>query len=241
VNPEATGEDLLVELDWDHMVKCEFRACRWEATSLVLANPRPGPLPARVLRAGLQGPRGLHEGGPPQLPQLQRDPDGPDHPNNEGEQVSEFPVQVTIKGPATISQAPWLNFQGQSVDEVKEQILEVFPGTEFDSFAELVSKVYVEYGAVLSATVGLAAPVPLRRPRFRARAPRPSGPLLRPQRPTGRLLRPSASMARRCTARVSVRTGPGRPGSAPRPRARPVSARRSSCNADCIEGGGRSR
>jgi hypothetical protein len=72
--------------------------------------------------------------------------------------VSEFPVQVTIKGPATISQAPWLNFQGQSVDEVKEQILEVFPGTEFDSFAELVSKVYVEYGAVLSATVGLAAP-----------------------------------------------------------------------------------
>jgi hypothetical protein len=41
VNPEATGEDLLVELDWDHMVKCEFRACRWEATSLVLANPGP--------------------------------------------------------------------------------------------------------------------------------------------------------------------------------------------------------
>jgi hypothetical protein len=72
--------------------------------------------------------------------------------------VSEFPVQVTIKPPATAASAPWLNFQGQSVDEVKDSILEVFPGTEFDSFAELVSKAYVEYGAVLTATVGLAAP-----------------------------------------------------------------------------------
>jgi hypothetical protein len=72
--------------------------------------------------------------------------------------VSEFPVQVTIKPPATVASAPWLNFQGQSPDEVKDAILEVFPGIEHDSFAELVAKAYAEYGAVVTAVVGLAAP-----------------------------------------------------------------------------------
>jgi hypothetical protein len=72
--------------------------------------------------------------------------------------VSEFPVQVTIKPPATAASAPWLNFQGQDVEELTEHILKVFPDTTYDSFAELVSKAYVEYGAVLTATVGLAAP-----------------------------------------------------------------------------------
>jgi hypothetical protein len=72
--------------------------------------------------------------------------------------MSDYPFQVTVKPPANAASAPWLNFQGQSVDEVKEQILEVFPGTEFDSFAELVSKAFLEYGAVLTAAIGLAAP-----------------------------------------------------------------------------------
>jgi hypothetical protein len=106
------------------------------------------------------------------------------------------------------------------VDEVKEQILEVFPGTEFDSFAELVSKAYVEYGAVLSATVGLAAPAAPQAASIQSSGPAPQWATPAAPAANGGLLRPSARTARRCTARVSGK-GPGRLGSAPRPRARP--------------------
>jgi hypothetical protein len=41
--------------------------------------------------------------------------------------VSEFPVQVTIKPPATAASAPWLNFQAQDKAELVAQILDAFP------------------------------------------------------------------------------------------------------------------
>jgi hypothetical protein len=72
--------------------------------------------------------------------------------------VSDYPFQVTLKPPADVASAPWLNFQGQSVDEVKDQILEAFPGIEFDSFTELVAKGFIEYGSVMRTAIGLAAP-----------------------------------------------------------------------------------
>lgn len=106
--------------------------------------------------------------------------------------MSDFPTQVTIKPPAAYASAPWLNFQGQDVSEVENQLKDVFPGIEYDSFTELVTKAYLEYGAVLTAVAGLAAPVPAQRTEVdpaptqaRAAAPAaPSGPPA-PQCPHG--------------------------------------------------------
>lgn len=72
--------------------------------------------------------------------------------------MSEFPLQVTIKPPAAAASAPWLNFQAQDQAELETQIREAFPTVEADSLPELVSKAYLEYAAVLTAVVGLAAP-----------------------------------------------------------------------------------
>lgn len=77
--------------------------------------------------------------------------------------MSEYKVQVTVKG-GLHRDAPWLNFQGDDVDEVKAQLQEAFPDTDFDSFAELVAKVSVDYAAVLNVVYagapGVAAPAP---------------------------------------------------------------------------------
>jgi hypothetical protein len=74
--------------------------------------------------------------------------------------VSEFPVQVTIKPPATAASAPWLNFQAQDKAELVAQILDAFPtvGNMDDSLSNLVAQAYLEYGAVLTAAIGLQAP-----------------------------------------------------------------------------------
>lgn len=74
--------------------------------------------------------------------------------------MSEFPVQVTIKPPAQYASAPWLNFQAQDKEELETQLREAFPTVEADSLSELVAKAYLEYGAVLTAMVGLIAPLP---------------------------------------------------------------------------------
>lgn len=72
--------------------------------------------------------------------------------------MSEFPVQVTIKPPATAASAPWLNFQAEDQATLESQIREAFPTVEADSLSDLVAKAFLEYGAVLTAAIGLAAP-----------------------------------------------------------------------------------
>jgi hypothetical protein len=144
--------------------------------------------------------------------------------------VSEFPVQVTIKGPASVaSNAPWLNFQGQTVAmRWRSQLLEVFPDTTYDSFAELVSKAYVEYGAVLTAVVGLAAPAAPQAASIQSAGPAPVGRCCARSGQRRASCAPVPARREGLPLGCRARTGPGRPGSAPRPRARPVSARRSS-------------
>jgi hypothetical protein len=100
--------------------------------------------------------------------------------------VSEFPVQVTIKPPATAASAPWLNFQGDDQATVESQIKEAFPTVEADSFSELVAKAYLEYGAVLTAVIGLAAPAAPVAASIQSPAPAPqwAGPVA-PAAPSG--------------------------------------------------------
>jgi hypothetical protein len=124
--------------------------------------------------------------------------------------MSEFPVQVTIKPPATVASAPWLNFQGQSVDEVKDH-----PGGVPRHRARQLRRAGGEGVSPSTARSSLRLwawrPLPpLRRPRFRAVAPHPSGPVLSRQRPPQGLLRPSARTARRSTARATGPRAPGR-------------------------------
>src|SRR3954471_11253536 len=92
---------------------------------------------------------------------------------SEGEQVSEFPLQVTIKPPAQLNSAPWLNFQAQDQDDLEAQLRAAFPTVEADTLSELVAKSFLEYGAVLTAAIGLAAPAAPQEPSIQSSGPAP--------------------------------------------------------------------
>jgi hypothetical protein len=87
--------------------------------------------------------------------------------------MSEFPVQVTIKPPVEFNSAPWLNFQAEDQATLTSHLVETFPTISGETLPILVAQAFLEYKAVLTAAIGLAAPAAPRAASIQSEGPAP--------------------------------------------------------------------